>query len=141
MCIPCMDNRQNKTKQHIRINEFINIIQLSNTKYLNPRNSLLLFSIKKETEALSSNSSVDSGALFKLFNKTLQPVIMAFCNQLSELFRFATPEIKREIVQTCVRTLKTIIVPNEKDPEGSNSLNGAPDGIRTHAYRNHNPRS
>ena len=50
---------------------------------------------------------------------------MAFCNQLSELFRFATPEIKREIVQTCVRTLKTLIVPNEKDPEGSNSLNGA----------------
>ena len=26
-------------------------------------------------------------------------LIMAFCNQLPELFRFATPEIKREIVQ------------------------------------------
>ena len=32
-------------------------------------------------------------------------LIMAFCNQLPELFRLATPEIKREIVQTCVRTL------------------------------------
>ena len=30
---------------------------------------------------------------------------MAFCNQLPELFRLATPEIKREIVQTCIRTL------------------------------------
>ena len=27
------------------------------------------------------------------------------------------------------RTLKTLIVPNEKDPEGSNSINGADDGI------------
>ena len=32
-------------------------------------------------------------------------LIMAFCNQLPELFRLATPEIKREIVQTCIRTL------------------------------------
>ena len=30
---------------------------------------------------------------------------MAFCNQLPELFRLATPEVKREIIQTCVRTL------------------------------------
>ena len=66
---------------------------------------------------------------------------MAFCNQLPELFRFATPEIKREIVQTCVRTLKTLIIPNKKAPKGAIFKNGAPDGIRTHAYRNHNPRS
>ena len=39
------------------------------------------------------------------------------------------------------RTLKTLIIPNKKDPEGSNLLNGADSGIRTHAYRNHNPRS
>lgn len=32
-------------------------------------------------------------------------LIMAFCNQLPELFRLATPEVKREIIQTCVRTL------------------------------------
>ena len=32
-------------------------------------------------------------------------LIMAFCNQLPELFRLATPEVKREIVQTCVRTI------------------------------------
>ena len=32
-------------------------------------------------------------------------LIMSFCNQLPELFRLATPEIKREIVQTCIRTL------------------------------------
>ena len=30
---------------------------------------------------------------------------MSFCNQLPELFRLATPEIKREIIQTCIRTL------------------------------------
>lgn len=40
-----------------------------------------------------------------------------------------------------VRTLETSIIPNKKDPEGSNLINGASDGIRTHAYRNHNPRS
>lgn len=40
-----------------------------------------------------------------------------------------------------VRTLKTRIIPNKKAPEGANDVNGAPDGIRTHAYRNHNPRS
>lgn len=39
------------------------------------------------------------------------------------------------------RTLETRIIPNKKAPEGANLLNGAPDGIRTHAYRNHNPRS
>ena len=39
------------------------------------------------------------------------------------------------------RTLKTLIVPNEKAPEGANFENGASSGIRTHAYRNHNPRS
>ena len=32
-------------------------------------------------------------------------VIMAFCNQLPELFRLAQPRIKREIIQTCCRTL------------------------------------
>lgn len=32
-------------------------------------------------------------------------LIMAFCNQLPALFRLATPEVKRDIIQTCVRTL------------------------------------
>ena len=32
-------------------------------------------------------------------------LIMSFCNQLPELFRLALPEIKREIIQTCIRTL------------------------------------
>lgn len=45
------------------------------------------------------------------------------------------------IVNSKVRTLETRIISNKKDPEGSNLLNGAEDGIRTHAYRNHNPRS
>ena len=45
-----------------------------------------------------------------------------------------------QLVNSKVRTLKTLIVPNEKDPEGSNSINGADDGARTHEYRNHNPR-
>ena len=44
-------------------------------------------------------------------------------------------------VNSKVRTLETRIIPNKKDPEGSNLLNGADGGIRTHAYRNHNPRS
>ena len=30
---------------------------------------------------------------------------MSFCNQLPELFRLALPEVKREIIQTCIRTL------------------------------------
>ncbi len=45
------------------------------------------------------------------------------------------------IVNSKVRTLETRIIPNKKAPEGANFDNGAPDGIRTHAYRNHNPRS
>ena len=45
------------------------------------------------------------------------------------------------IVNSKVRTLETRIIPNKKAPEGANLLNGAPGGIRTHAYRNHNPRS
>ena len=40
-----------------------------------------------------------------------------------------------------VRTLKTFIIPNKKAPKGAIFKNGAGDGIRTHAYRNHNPRS
>ena len=40
-----------------------------------------------------------------------------------------------------VRTLKTLIIPNKKGAEAPNSKNGADSGIRTHAYRNHNPRS
>ena len=32
-------------------------------------------------------------------------LLMCFCNQLPELFRLALPEVKREIIQTCVRTL------------------------------------
>ena len=46
-----------------------------------------------------------------------------------------------QLVNSKVRTLKTLIIHNEKDPEGSKSVNGADSGIRTHAYRNHNPRS
>jgi hypothetical protein len=38
-----------------------------------------------------------------LYNR--MSLIMAFCNQLPELFRLAEPEVKREIIQTCVRTL------------------------------------
>lgn len=44
------------------------------------------------------------------------------------------------IVNSKVRTLETRIIPNKKAPEGANLLNGADDGIRTHVYRNHNPR-
>ena len=76
-------------------------------------------------------------------------LIMAFCNQLPELFRFATPEIKREIVQTCVRPLtyngETLQIKSfpvfYKMKYWKNVKNGADSGIRTHAYRNHNPRS
>ena len=37
------------------------------------------------------------------------------------------------IVNSKVRTLETRIIPNKKAPEGANLLNGADDGIRTHA--------
>lgn len=76
-------------------------------------------------------------------------LIMAICNQLPELFKLATPEIKREIVQTCVQTLtyngETLQIELfpvfYKMKYWKNVKNGAGDGIRTHAYRNHNPRS
>lgn len=76
-------------------------------------------------------------------------LIMAFCNKLPQMFRVAQPEIKREIIQTCCRTLtydgKNLYI--EQFPlfyemkKWKNCINGADDGIRTHAYRNHNPRS
>ena len=76
-------------------------------------------------------------------------LIMSFCNQLPELFRLALPEVKREIIQTCIRTLsyngetlKIELFPIfYKLKYWKNVKNGADSGIRTHAYRNHNPRS
>ena len=76
-------------------------------------------------------------------------LIMIFLNRLPEMFRIAEPRMKREIIQTCCRTLsydgKTLYI--EQFPlfnemkKWKNEIYGAPDGIRTHAYRNHNPRS
>ncbi len=31
--------------------------------------------------------------------------IITFCNQLPELFRLAEPQVKKEIIQTCIRTI------------------------------------
>ena len=74
-------------------------------------------------------------------------LIMAFCNRLPELFRTALPEVKREIIQTCVRTLsydgKNLAI--ELFPifytlkNRKNQTNGADGGGRTHVCRNHNP--
>lgn len=58
----------------------------------------------------------------------------------SEVWEYLEEQVE-QLVNSKVRTLKTLIIPNKKAPEGANLLNGAPDGIRTHAYRNHNPRS
>ncbi len=44
-------------------------------------------------------------------------------------------------VNSKVRTLETRIITNKKAPEGANLVSGADSGIRTHVYRNHNPRS
>ena len=82
-----------------------------------------------------------------LYNKL--SLIMAFCNQLPELFRLAEPQVKREIIQTCIRTLsyngetlKIELFPIfYKLKYWKKVKNGASGGIRTHAYRNHNPRS
>ena len=76
-------------------------------------------------------------------------LIMTFCNHLPELFRLAEPQVKREIIQTCVRTLsyngetlKIELFPIfYKLKYWEKVKNGASSGIRTHAYRNHNPRS
>ena len=73
---------------------------------------------------------------------------MAFCNQLPELFRLAEPQVKREIIQTCIRTLsyngetlKIELFPIfYKLKYWEKVKTGAGSGIRTHAYRNHNPR-
>ena len=58
----------------------------------------------------------------------------------SEVWEYLCEQVE-QLVNSNVRPLKTLIIPNKKDPEGSNLLNGADSGIRTHAYRNHNPRS
>ena len=58
----------------------------------------------------------------------------------SEILEYLSNFIKIT-VNSKVRTVETRIIPNKKAPEGANSLNGAGGGIRTHAYRNHNPRS
>ena len=58
----------------------------------------------------------------------------------SEVWEYLCEQVE-QLVNSKVRTLKTLIIPNKKAPEGANSKNGAEDGIRTHAYRNHNPRS
>ena len=58
----------------------------------------------------------------------------------SEVWEYLEEQIE-QLVNSKVRALKTLIIPNEKAPEGANSINGASSGIRTHAYRNHNPRS
>ena len=77
-----------------------------------------------------------------LFNRL--SLIMSFCNQLPELFRLATPEIKREIVQTCIRTLtyngETLQIELfpifYKLKYWKNVKNGAPDGMISEP---HNP--
>lgn len=57
----------------------------------------------------------------------------------SEVWEYLEEQIE-QLVNSKVRTLKTLIIPNEKDLEGSKSINGAGSGSRTHEYRNHNPR-
>ena len=40
-----------------------------------------------------------------------------------------------------VTTLESLVITKKEPLNEAQSLNGAEDGIRTHAYRNHNPRS
>ena len=63
----------------------------------------------------------------------LKPVFEAL-RQIKNIEQF-------ERVNEKVRTLETRIISNKKASEEANLLSGASDGIRTHAYRNHNPRS
>ena len=73
-----------------------------------------------------------------LYNKL--SLIMAFCNHLPELFRLAEPQVKREIIQTCIRTLsyngetlKIELFPIfYKLKYWKNVKNGAGGGGRTH---------
>ena len=46
----------------------------------------------------------------------------------SEVWEYLEEQVEH-LVNSKVRTLKTLIIPNEKDPEGSNSLNGASNGL------------
>ena len=50
----------------------------------------------------------------------------------SEVWEYLEEQVE-QLVNSKVRTLKTLIVPNEKAPEGAISKNGAGGGIRTHA--------
>lgn len=56
----------------------------------------------------------------------------------SEVWEYLCEQVE-QLVNSNVRTLKTLIIPNKKAPKGANSKNGADDGVRTHEYRNHNP--
>ena len=78
----------------------------------------------KETENITEHSNVRT--LKKPLNK--------------ELLEYLNEQVS-SVINAKVRTLETRIIPNKKDPEGANLLNGADSGIRTHVYRNHNPRS
>ena len=46
----------------------------------------------------------------------------------SEVWEYLEEQVEH-LVNSKVRTLKTLIIPNEKDPEGSISKNGAPNGL------------
>lgn len=56
----------------------------------------------------------------------------------SEVWEYLEEQVE-QLVNSKVRTLKTLIVPNKKGAEAPNLINGAGDGGRTHEYRNHNP--
>lgn len=56
----------------------------------------------------------------------------------TEVLEYLNDQVE-ECINSKVRTLKTLIIPNKKAPEGANFNNGADDGVRTHEYRNHNP--
>ena len=46
----------------------------------------------------------------------------------AEVWEYLEEQVE-QLVNSKVRTLKTLIIPNEKAPEGANSLNGASGGI------------
>lgn len=49
--------------------------------------------------------------------------------------------LHNQFITNNLRT-RTTLANTKKDPHSESLIvNGAPDGIRTHAYRNHNPRS
>ena len=94
---------------------------------------ILQVKLKPIFEALRVIKHVSTNSDAENVRKTKKPADSEVLEYLSDFIKIA--------VNRKVRTLETRIIPNKKASDEAKFKNGASSGIRTHAYRNHNPRS